>query len=116
MENNPNSLDWEPVGEICGAEAWSPNAVAPINRRTRKTHRNNATYYAKTPFTNYEDRRIFEDGIGYIKLAARQAKLKNGRDVIDVATPLLETGEPVKMRAAFEILEWFIEGVTDDEL
>lgn len=117
-DNDPKSLEWEPIGEVCGTDAWngSPAFIAPINGRTRKRNRDSAVYYAKRVFTDYESRRIFEDGIGYIKWAARHAKLKNGLDVIDVARPLLESGEPVKMRAAFEILEWFIEGRVDNEL
>lgn len=115
--NDPNSLWWRPVNEVCGVDAWvcpSP-LIPPIDGRTRKTYRRDVEGYAEDPIKGYEDRRIFEDGMGRVKWAARQAKLRNGHDVIEVAESLVRTGEPVKMKAAFEILEWFIEGVVGDE-
>lgn len=115
--NDPNSLYWRPVNEVCGVDAWAcPSPlIPPINGRTRKSYRRDVEGYAEDPIKDYEDRRVFEDGMGRVKLAARQAKLKNGHDVIEVAESLVRTGEPVKMRAAYEILEWFIEGVVDNE-
>ena len=118
VENDPNSIYWEPVGEVCGTDAYTSlwcTMSKKINGRTRNYWKKEAEYYASKKLDSYEKRRIYEDGIGQIKIGARKSESKNGEDVIDVARQLLETGEPVKMKSAFEILEWFVKGVCDDE-
>lgn len=117
--NPPDSLDWQPLGERCGVDAYSPLAfgtiLGPINTKTVRGSRRSAEQAANRPLCTYEDRRMFEDTIGALKIEARGSKLRNAIQVLEVARPLLESHEPVKMRAAFEILEWFVRGVSDSE-
>lgn len=117
-KNEPNSLEWRPVNEVCGTDAYTSIWYAmskKINSRTRNFWKEEAKHYAGYKLDSYENRRIYEDGIGQIKIGARLSEAKDGEDVLDVAKVLLRTGEPVKMKSAFEILEWFIKGVCDDE-
>lgn len=113
--NDPNSLNWHPVGEVCGVDAYKEGAygtiINPITRRTFKMWLDDIRCDAEWKIKNYEDRRIFEDGIGMCKIAAYNADKKDGDLVVDITKSLVGSQELVKMRAAYEILEWFILGL-----
>lgn len=111
--NDPKSLTWIPINEVCGEDAYTSAGaflIGSIDSKSRESWREHASWLAGMKLENYEARRTYEDGVGQLKIAAFNSSRKDKYDVLAVVGPLLETYEPVKVRSAFEILTRYIQG------
>lgn len=108
-----NSMEWRPIKEKCGLAAYFSNLCTyPISYSTLHYWKDSVKCNANWELEEYEDRRIFEDSIGHLQKAAYATSKKNFWKVYELVKPLIDTGEPVKIRGAFDVMAAFALGGT----